>query len=327
MLNLETLHAGLQTAQILQSESSLGDRRQYIGASDIGQCPRKVMNQKIEGGIFNLQTLIRFKRGHLAEEIVSQALHAFEHQRQLELSHTLYYCSLCRWCGDNEQKCLSCGYPLTALPMKAHCDFVFPDDTILEVKTTNLPGIQKTWELQLQTQMYLYQKLYEQNPTGYILTMDIADGTVHLSEPYELDDDDIPRIKEKAIDLWQSLETQQTIPGPLCCVCEYLRNCPAFTGETLPEETRPLLEEYYQASNMEKEAARVKSGLRTKLLDMLEPGRYEAGDFRVQISKRTRTTTDNKAIAYLLKELGQDISEYHSKSSYLGLDLKHAPSE
>ncbi len=331
MLNLETFHTGLQTAQILETEATLGDRSLYIGASDIAQCPRKVVNSKTNPKPHNLQTLIRFKRGHIAEDIISEALHAFPHERQMVLMQALSYCPLCNWYSPDKTRCPICGKPATSLPLNAHCDFVFPDHTILEVKTTSLPGIQKSWEMQLQAQMYLYYELYGKVPQGYILTMDIAEGTLNLSEPYSLDEAAADEIIARAITLWEALKTKnrepETEPSPLCCVCEYLRDCPAFSGSALPGEVEPLIAEYHSSGLAEKDAARNKSRLRSAILNMLQPGKYQAGDFKVSLSQRSRTSIDNKAIAALLQELGQDIKKYQSRSTYPVLDIKHSPAK
>lgn len=331
MLNLQTFHTGLQTAQILETEATLGDRALYIGASDIAQCPRKVVKGKTNPKPHTLQTLIRFKRGHIAEDIISEALHAFPHERQKALEYVVSYCPLCHWYGQNTRHCPKCSTQLSSLPITAHCDFVFPDNTILEVKTTSLPGIQKSWEMQLQAQIYLYTELHGVTPKGYILTMDLAEGTLNLSEPYTLNEAATDDIVGRAVNLWESLRSadkdQETEPSPLCCVCEYLSDCPAFEGNTLPEEITPLIAEYHSATTTEKEAAKDKSKLRSAILGILTPGKYEAGDFKISLSQRSRTSIDNKAIALLLQELGQDITRYQSKSTYPVLDIKPVPSK
>ena len=48
-----------------QPKIELGDRTEYVGASDVGQCPRKVVLPKTQPVPYDLQTLIRFERGNL----------------------------------------------------------------------------------------------------------------------------------------------------------------------------------------------------------------------------------------------------------------------
>ena len=42
-----TLQAALQQLAIQQTEETLGDRSTYLGASDIGACPRKTILRKL----------------------------------------------------------------------------------------------------------------------------------------------------------------------------------------------------------------------------------------------------------------------------------------
>ena len=59
-----------------------------IGASDIAGCPRKIILQKLEPQKPSLTTLLRFSRGHLAENVVKKALKnsdtsSWEYQKEL----------------------------------------------------------------------------------------------------------------------------------------------------------------------------------------------------------------------------------------------------
>ena len=112
------LAKGLLESSAQRTASSLGDRSQYIGMSDIGralECPRAALGQKLVGTGHNqqldqhaVQTLIgkqlRLQRGHWFEAGIAQV---FRQQRlpvieQLEIvtSHN-------------------------GVPIKAHLDFVF----------------------------------------------------------------------------------------------------------------------------------------------------------------------------------------------------------
>ncbi len=46
---------------LTQPKLELGDRSLYVGASDVAQCPRKVVLSKTEPVAQDLQTLIRFE--------------------------------------------------------------------------------------------------------------------------------------------------------------------------------------------------------------------------------------------------------------------------
>jgi CRISPR-associated exonuclease Cas4 len=68
-----TLQAALQQLAIRQTAETLGDRATYLGASDIAACPRKTILGKRQTPEANLVTLLRQRRGHMAEEIVAAA--------------------------------------------------------------------------------------------------------------------------------------------------------------------------------------------------------------------------------------------------------------
>ncbi|MFH2000982.1 MAG: hypothetical protein ABIK28_14970, partial [Planctomycetota bacterium] len=99
-----TLQAALQQLAIQQTVETLGDRATYLGASDIGACPRKTILSKLNPPEADLVTLLRFRRGHMAEDIVAAAFTAAgftNFKRQVEV----------RYAGD--------------VPVTAHIDFVF----------------------------------------------------------------------------------------------------------------------------------------------------------------------------------------------------------
>lgn len=145
------LARGLLESSAQRTASSLGDRSQYIGMSDIGralECPRAAVGQKLFGNGHDQQLdqhavqaqigkQLRFQRGHWFEAGVAQV---FRQQRlpvieQLEIvtSHN-------------------------GVPIKAHLDFVFaslvgkPTVRILELKSCE--KIPKTLYSSYETQVY-----------------------------------------------------------------------------------------------------------------------------------------------------------------------------
>ena len=68
-----TLQAALQQFAQEQSVATLGDRATYLGASDIGACPRKTILTKLHPPENDLITLLRQRRGHMAEEVIATA--------------------------------------------------------------------------------------------------------------------------------------------------------------------------------------------------------------------------------------------------------------
>jgi CRISPR-associated exonuclease Cas4 len=113
-----TLQAALQQLAFQQTEATLGDRSTYLGASDIGAYPCKTILRKLHAPESDLVTLLRQRRGHMAEEVVAAAfmVAGFSNfQRQTEVRHA----------GN--------------VPVMAHLDFVFISEVrktmaVLEVK-------------------------------------------------------------------------------------------------------------------------------------------------------------------------------------------------
>lgn len=97
MFTIDDFTSGLADARQLATQHHLGDRTAYIGASDIGLCPRKTILGKSCPKDPDLKTLIYFARGHLVEEIVFSALNGSNPRRQTELGTDIPYCSQCRW--------------------------------------------------------------------------------------------------------------------------------------------------------------------------------------------------------------------------------------
>lgn len=84
-----TLLTSLRKLARQHTEETLGDRRNYLGASDIGYCPRKTILERIHPGEHDLATLLRFQRGHMTEDIVAMAFSAAgfnNYERQVEIA-------------------------------------------------------------------------------------------------------------------------------------------------------------------------------------------------------------------------------------------------
>ena len=138
---LLTLQAALQQLAVQHTVETLGDRATYLGTSEIGACPRKTILSKLNPPQSDLVTLLRFRRGHMAEDIVAAAFTAAgftNFQRQVEV----------RAPGD--------------VPVAAHIDFVFTSPArktmaVLEVKSPETLPDQPfgSWETQLYLQMGL----------------------------------------------------------------------------------------------------------------------------------------------------------------------------
>ena len=191
------------------TEETLGDRRNYLGASDIGQCPRKVILERIRPKEHDLATLLRFERGHMAEDIVAKVFTAagftnFERQVEIKVNSE-------------------------SVPFLAHIDVVFTSKinkikSVLEVKSGTDPAIPfGSWESQLYVQMGALAEQYPDHTIkGALLSLDLADGQVGFFPGYKPNDTVFQNLKNKAENMWSAYQTMlqgeeielTTEPGP-----------------------------------------------------------------------------------------------------------------
>ena len=205
----EIFTTSLRQASKQHTADTLGDRSEYIGASEIGHCPRKVILDKLNPAEQSLTSLLRFERGHMAEDIVAKVFQAagYPFERQHE---NIIPCSV---------------------PFRAHTDFVFTANkskikSILEVKSCTIPSEPYgSWESQLYTQMGAIAEEYPDYAVkGSILAIDLTSGQVALFSGYVPNEIIYKSLITKAEDIWteyqrlrqgESLDTT-TVPDPLC---------------------------------------------------------------------------------------------------------------
>jgi CRISPR/Cas system-associated exonuclease Cas4 (RecB family) len=217
---IELLRQGLMK---LNNNGDLGDRSTYVGSSDVAGCPRKAVLAKTEPPDHELSTLIRFARGHLAEQLILSAIEdtAYHWEYQKEVTHR-------------------------ERPFKSHIDFVFNGKSVLmvlEVKTvSSIPDkAYDTWIQQIHFQMGLLQ---EKNPgkqvRGCVLAMDLNEGKIGLFNGFEYNSMLYEGLLQKASHIWQCVKDPQIIPqtqtSMLCAWCQYRPECPAYDNSLdIPE--------------------------------------------------------------------------------------------
>jgi len=217
---IELLRQGLMK---LNDNSDLGNRSTYVGSSDVAGCPRKAVLSKTEPPDHELATLIRFSRGHLAEQLILSAIKdtSYKWEYQKEVSHR-------------------------ERPFKAHIDFVFNGKSVLmvlEVKTVS--AIPKTpyesWIQQIHFQMGLLQ---EKNPgkqiRGCVLAIDLNAGEIALFNGFEYNSMLYEGLLQKASHIWQCVQDTEVKPqshtSPLCAWCQNRPECPAYDNSMdIPE--------------------------------------------------------------------------------------------
>ncbi len=291
------------------TQEILGDRSEYIGASELGQCPRKVVLNKLNPTEPDLATLLRFKRGHMAEDLVAEALAEngkFQPQREVEVT------------TDNP------------VPIKGHIDFLFQGKTlgVLEVKSvTSIPeSPYESWEMQLHAQMGL---LALNKPgvqiKGAILAIDLLNGGMQLFNSYTPNEELFQGLLNKAQHIWQCLTEgaePDVEPGPLCAYCEHRDDCPAFDGEEVPEGLMPTVKAFLEAREAKRKAEAEYKDLQEKLLSTFGDRPFKAEGKVLKKVTRTSNRYDYKGIAEALESIGKTLDEFKTTNSYSFIQVK-----
>jgi len=315
-----TLQAALQQLAIQQTVETLGDRTTYLGASDIGTCPRKTILTKLNTPEADLVTLLRHRRGHMAEEIVATAFTVAgftNFKRQVEVRHT------------------------GAVPVMAHLDFVFISEirktmAVLEVKSPeNIPEHPYgSWETQLYLQMGLLADSYPDYTVekGAILAVNFGDQGMQLFGGYTPQTTIYEGLIDRATTIWNQyqhysegdLATPAMEVGPLCGYCPFLMDCPKFEAEEVRELTESveiLVELQHQQRDLEAEIGMRKSDL---LAIVAQRGPLKAYGQLLRKAVRTRKVLDADRLGQFLQGYGHSLADFQKNSSYSFLEIKKA---
>ena len=317
---MTTLQAALQQMAGQQTLETLGDRATYLGASDIGSCPRKTILNKLNTPESDLVTLLRFRRGHMAEEIVASAFTVAgftNFRRQIEVRH-----------------------PGT-VPVMAHLDFVFISEArktmaVLEVKSPeSIPEHPYgAWESQLYLQMGLLADSYPDYTVekGAILAVNFGKEGMQLFNGYTPQTLIYEGLIDRATNIWNQYqrysEGELEIPtmeaGPLCGYCPFLKDCPKFEMEEVRELTESveiLTELQHQQKDLEAEISMRKGDL---LAIVDQRGPCKAHGHLLRKAVRSRKVLDTDRLTQFLQGYGHSLTDFQKSSSYSFLEIKKA---
>lgn len=318
----ETFHNSLQLLSQQYTEETLGDRRGYLGASDVGYCPRKVILERIYPSKHDLATLLRFQRGHIAEDIVAAAFTTagfsnFERQVEIDIS-------------------------TDKLPGLVHIDFVFTAHTkkiksILEVKSGKIPDQPySSWESQLYLQMgALAEKYPDYTIKGAVLCLDLSAGDVAFFNGYTPQDTLYYGLVQRAESIWSDYQHTlqgekielKTEPGPLCGFCDHISSCPRFAADDIPEMDHYITE--FQELREKEKKYKDKVATQKKILLTMVRGRgdFRAGGYLLKKATRTRNNLDMTSLEKFLSDHGSSISDFQEPHSFSFLDIKKVKKE
>lgn len=230
------------------NSSHLGDRSQYIGASDIASCPRKVVHSRLHPQPHDTRTLMRFARGHITEDLLAQVFEAggATFLRQVEVCHPLE-------------------------PVRCHIDFVFFSTRngrvhLAEVKSVD--GIPfepySQWIDQLHVQLGLFQENNPDSQTGgSILAVDLNAGSWKEFNGFS-PNETLYRflLNKKGKHILSALQGEcepDTEPGALCGYCAYRSGCPAHA------ESQPIPQEIFTSADAYERLSRQKETIEAGL--------------------------------------------------------------
>lgn len=225
----------LQDVTSKQIQKGLGDRSQYIGASDLNNgCIRKTILGKRHKRDLDLQSSLFFMRGHLAELIIMMALRAkkvsFIYQPELVHPDKPY--------------------------QKAHLDFMFMGKNrihVLDIKTGKDGKNLNMYKPQIENQMGLVKLNYPEveKVTGAICHIDLTSALFKYENGFEFDPEAFAEGQKQVDLIWDIMqypgtEDAHTQKTPLCGWCDSINTCPRFIGSELPEVDDPELIEKIQ---------------------------------------------------------------------------------
>lgn len=333
-----TISSGLSKHNIIRSSKELGNRFLYIGASEISGCLRSTVLKKLgKGKKPDFQTLLRYERGHLAEDMIASAFKAekVEHKRQVEAVVSIVECADCGlYYTPGEIQVCKCGLdPLTVVPVKCHIDFLLEGNHIVECKAPNgIPSLPyDDWEVQLNTQLMLCRMAgIAEKLTGSIVALDVGSATYEEFNGYSSDNNMFDDwVMTKALNIWMAVRDGQTdnleaSPGLLCGCCDFLADCPKFDGEMLPEFETQIVryrELKDKVKQMDQEAKKLSSEM-VKVLKPYSKKWFEAGGKKFRVQFRTTNRTDMLEVAKALAKNGDTIENYKSSSTSYFLEVK-----
>lgn len=319
---LVKIEAALQELSRSHTEETLGNRSSYLGASDLGGCPRKTVLTKLSPPTHDLTALLHFKRGHMAEDVLAEAFSksGFTFERQVEVV------------SDED-----------GVPFKLHIDFVFTSETakvkrILEVKSPTLmpENTYASWDMQTHFQVgMLAQKYPDYKVSAGILGIQFGKDGLQFWNGYEPNAQMFLGLKQRAKRIWTSYE--KALSGevevdeidmevsPLCAFCHYISTCPELQGDEVPE-LDSAVGEYISLQAQEKRVKAEISSRREEFLRIIQErgSNFKAGGRILRRTECSRSSTDSEALNEFLESIDVAPDRFNRSSSFVKFDMVKA---
>ena len=236
----------------------LGDRTRYIGASDIVACPRNVVLGKLTQQEPSTEDKVRFLRGHIAEEILVESLkqEGLKFETQPEFTH--------------KEKSY----------IKVHPDIVFRSGNkigIVEQKSvSSMPEEPHlNWVLQVNFQMGVVKSNFpDADVKGVIFCINVNTGEYKFFSIEDYSEELFKAQLNKAEYIWDAIEKGEkdnldTDVTPLCAYCKFKKDCPEFSGDSVPDEVVELVEKYKSISKEIKKMNEKKDEVKNEIIGII----------------------------------------------------------
>jgi len=303
----EVFEKNLREALKKETEKNLGDRSQYIGASDISGCIRAAYLNKIEPAELPVEKLIIFERGHNTEKIVEKMLGNMPYKKEVEFTTT-----------D------------APFPISVHLDYVIYNKeeksiTIVEVKSQNNDSfnIYSSYLLQVNLQwlvaeMFLKEKGWKVK-NAFVVIVNNNSGKYEVVE-VERDESLQKLALEKAKALRDALIKGEAPEGEeqlYCSQCPYKNNCETFCKGAVNDSMIQLeVEEILKLEVEAKKLVEVVKEKKEKLKTYLEEkglNKIKAGENIVTLSKASSYVTLDTSKLKKDENLYKELLEKYSK--------------
>ena len=305
---LELFKNGLQGWLDQRSAQNLGDRKKYLGMSEIAGCTRKTILDKIKGQDFHLETLMLFLYGHLFEDALAEIIEdaGYLVKRNVEVR------------------------PPSVPFVLGHIDIMVvtkTTDYIIEVKTCEeLPDGPKAYhEQQLLAQVNGWKEMHPDREVqgGLFYAARSKDGGVaYYNEGYTPHDPTWDFLKQTASAKWLLYQEATkdlhnpdlrlpTEPGPLCEYCGHGETCPELQAETINGLLHIVAKERECASRIGKINTHRKRLRRIiqSVLDKRDEQPFRAGPYIVDQGIKKTPSYDNIGMIKRMEEHGLPVSD------------------
>jgi len=321
------IEEGMRKVNAQRTQETLGDRKEYIGASDMGQCPRKAVLDRFSDDV-DLATLINFERGHMAEDMLHWALQAEGY-------------------GNVERGVEIQDETPAGTPLRIHLDFAYRNNgrfAVMEAKSTHpIPPIpHEGWELQLKAQLGAVQRNFpEKEISGTIFALDVAPkkGSTHkVWNTYAPDSTIYQALQEKADLIYQGVREYQSSgnlpddidaePSLLCGYCSHIWQCPKFQEQERLDGLQDELTKLTTAQSERKRMKELEDSMKEDFKEILRPipGWVRINGHIIRLNKKKRNKINYDELNGFLEDNGSCLDDFREKTDYEEVEIKKSKS-